>query len=717
MPAAGGETASITGEGTASFGEISFTAPGEYEYLVAETNSGELGYTYAPEYEVTAEVVDENGSLKIAKLYYDGVEQTIGDDGAIPDLAFTNTYEAVKTHVELGVTKAIEGCPRTEGLEKSFTFHLSPVGDAPMPATVTGALAVVTDEGDATFDRINFTKPGTYLYKIHEGTDVVDTEGGEHGDDADNGVAGASAESAGFAGYTYDAKVVYAQVVVSDHGGTLAADSVEYGTMTDGVFAADADQAAAKTFTNIYAPTAAKVVLPVQKVIEGADRPAGSQKDFEFTLTGNDGAPMPEGTGNVISVSDGGTASFGEITFSRPGTYTYTVSETNKGDAGYTYADPQTVTVTVADEDGWLKAVVAVDSKGALNAGADLGAELGKIDGGLPEGGQADATVSTLVFTNSYAPLATDLELPVEKKIEGAERTNGTKDFTFTLAADDEGAPMPVDGGQTVSINDEGDASFGAISFEKADTYHYTVTEENGGAAGYTYAEPHHVTVTVTNNDGRLEAAWTDDADAGASKVTFTNGYAPAAAELSLPISKKIEGDKPASDEAFQFRIEGADGAPMPESELASVTGEGTASFGAIAFDEPGTYGYKVSEVAGDAAGFTYDETVYDVEVTVIDNDGALEATWTANGEAAITFTNKYSNDEAGGGEGGGGKTTKKPTTKAATASKAAASQLSTTGDYLAVGAVALGVVAAIALVVALVMKRRRKADGDDKGE
>lgn len=129
--------------------------------------------------------------------------------------------------------------------------------------------------------------------------------------------------------------------------------------------------------------------------------------------------------------------------------------------------------------------------------------------------------------------------------------------------------------------------------------------------------------------------------------VVFTN--VPKAGVLALPIHKTVEGSTTqGAGIPFTFEIAAVTTeAPLPTPTTAMVTGAGTASFAPITFTHTGAYVYRVTETAGNAGGYQYDDTAYEVTVTVTDVDGQLTAAWTAKKGSetaeALTFTNTYS--------------------------------------------------------------------------
>ena len=135
--------------------------------------------------------------------------------------------------------------------------------------------------------------------------------------------------------------------------------------------------------------------------------------------------------------------------------------------------------------------------------------------------------------------------------------------------------------------------------------------------------------------------------DTSLNTVTFTN--TPKPTELTLSVIKEITGGTTqGAGIPFSFEIAAVTaGAPLPVPATAAVTGTGTVEFAPIAFTRVGTYVYRISETAGNAAGYQYDASIYEVTVTVTDTNGQLNAAWTArNGTAdaeKLIFTNAYS--------------------------------------------------------------------------
>ena len=209
-----------------------------------------------------------------------------------------------------------------------------------------------------------------------------------------------------------------------------------------------------------------------------------ADREFEFTLTGKDGAPMPEGakdgvlTKAVHKPAEGDTADviFGDITYDRVGTYEYTVKET-KGDMPGVAYDGHTAKITVTVTD---------NGRGNL---------------------QAEAKVSESQFVNKYsAQPATGVptDFTLHKRVDGMA-WNENQQFEFTIQGQD-GAPMPKNATVTVGKPTDGDTAsfdFGEIVYTRSGVYRYTVTEIAGNQPGMAY-DGHTATITVeVADDGK----------------------------------------------------------------------------------------------------------------------------------------------------------------------------------------------------------------------
>lgn len=414
-------------------------------------------------------------------------------------------------------------------------------------------------------------------------------------------------------------------------------------------------------FTNVYSVESTKVenAFKVQKKISG--RSWTKADAFTMTLTAQGEAPMPKGAKDGVSTialnKDAQVGNFGTIEYTKPGTYTYVITEQSGDEASLTFSKATyRATVTVTD-----------DGAGKLFAKTKI-AQLTDDDGGA-----AERTVEAAVFTNT----AKTGSLTVKKTVVGGD---SQREFGFTVAlADGDGEPVSgtfgkgehavtfADGKATFTLKDGGEKTVAGLPVGAR----YTVTED--AAEGYTTA--------VNGADGsKAEGAVTED---GAT-VAFTNTYGTATEGRDVStaglFTKTLEGRDWAEGDSFQFALTGEDGAPMPEgsadgSKTVSVTAAGTKAGDRVAFDfgairytlndikdagfaEVGgkrvrakTFTYTVREVRPDdgsaIAGVAYDGHVAMMTVTVTDDgSGNLTATTPAIAEVSGgDFVNTYTTE------------------------------------------------------------------------
>lgn len=601
-------TASVTkddlddkGKAVIDFGTIKYTEPGTYVYRVSEKNAGTTvdGIAYSKNVaEVTVTVTpNKRGELSAAvKVTWSEADET----------EFKNVYtaEPVESSVtdKIDVTKSLTGRDLTAG---EFSFELREIKgeDSELIETVKNAA-----DGMVTFSAIKYTEIGQHTYKLHEV----------------KGNAG---------GIDYDDAVYTIVTTIADNGkGQLVATHE----------LKDAKDVKSIEFKNVYTTNAAEVSLVGKKNLQVADglTPADIAGKFTFTVTGEDGAPMPANAS--VTNHAKGKVDFGKITFTlddlnkalgekpekREHTFTYTVTESGEV-AGVTNDAKlsREVSFTVTD-----------DGKGNLKVSHK------------PDGDVA------FTFTNTYnvTPVETSVtdQITANKILTGRELAAG--EFSFELV---EGDKVVAKGTNAA----DGTIAMDKTIYDKPGEHTYTLREVNGGtiSKGITYGDAKYtIETTITDKgDGTLKA---EHVLKDAKTATFKNTYSvtPTDADLDFDLSKAIDGREWTDGDEFSFTITAPDGAPLPDpatvtvSEYDAKDGIAAIKFGKIRYTAAGTYKYEIRENAGNTVGMTYDSHVATAEVTVTeDGDGNLTANVTKkeNGRFTNTYRTELNYTAAGG--------------------------------------------------------------------
>ena len=325
-----GDEITVNGTSTAEFGELTFDAPGTYEYTVHETTDLGDGWFNAGDVKVTVSVdYAENGRDLVAKVTYDG--------SSIDAAQFDNIHAAPAT-ADLKVTKTVNGGPLQP--HEQFTFTLldkdgKQLGDE---ITIKGS----DDKSEAVFGQLAFDKVGTYEFTIHETSDLGD-------------------------GWTNDGDVKATVTVTRDEATKTLKAEVFYDR-------SDIDGDAAK-FDNKHVASGSATIAVVKQVNGAA--PAADQK-FDFALSANDEASEAKMPTQATATTFGSTAAaFGSVDFTLADAgkrFSYTIHETTPAGEGWTNAPDVTVTLTVGDDnDGDGKLPVTVEySRAAADAAAAL---------------------------------------------------------------------------------------------------------------------------------------------------------------------------------------------------------------------------------------------------------------------------------------------------------------------------------------------------------
>ena len=607
--------------------------------------------TYIIQLKVYLKDVDGKATVVVDKTYMDANEKPIQQ---VP--IFRNSYTA--DPVTLTGNTALHGEKTLNGrdmlADETFDFTLTPANDATTKAIADGVITIANGGDSAQvkggkndtaagfqFGDMKFKKTGTYIFNIDE--TVPETPAG---------------------GMTYDNHTTRVTIVVTDdadYPGKLKAE-VTYDNRT-------ADSATDRAvFKNKYEASFSYHTtggLLVEKVLNGrtmkqgefgftieaqGDAPAVSRDDAAFTN------PQQRASGEADSMQKLLGLHFDQDDAGR--TFTYLVKEDKGSAKGVTYDETRfLVAIKVMDKgDGTLYTITTITPQTKGDDGTYMNGIAKEFNSATdPDNKPA------LRFTNTYeageaAPVSvTD---GFSKELTGRDWRDSDK-FIFTIANIQkpdgvETAPMPAETDVIVTKadlaqNGKAPFDFGSITFTKVGVYKYKVTEQQPVQAGENTIgmnydlTPRIITVTVTDDGtGQLKAAVT----AVENSKTFTNKYVtedlPLDTACGIKVTKVLHGHDMA-DGQFEFSVKAKDAASADKLRIdkdngatftstAAAAGETATLLDSLQMtmtqeDVGKTYSYTFAETKGKAAGYTYDENTYQLDITTNDaGDGTLTA-------------------------------------------------------------------------------------------
>lgn len=632
-----------------NFGTIEYTKPGTYTYVVAEQPGDETSLIFSKAtYRATVTVTDDGAGKLSAKTKIAQLTDDAGDavERTVEAAVFTNTAKTGS----LTVKKTVVGGDSQR--EFGFTVALADGDGEPVSGTFgKGEHAVTFTDGKATFT----LKDGgeKTIAGLPVGARYTVTEDAAEGyTTAVNGADGSKAEG-----------------TVTEAGATAAFTNT-YGTATEG-----RDVSTAGLFT---------------KTLKGRDWAEGDS--FQFALTGEDGAPMPEGSADgskTVSVTAAAVTKAGDKVAFDFGSIRYTLNDIK--DAGFAEVGGKRVrtkTFTykvreVRPDDG--SAIAGVDYDGHVATMTVTVADDGS--GNLTATTPAIAQASGGDFVNTYT---TELDYSARAGVRLSKTLSGRAmeagQFAFTVTADAETAAKlglktgrdayavaAADDGKADLMDIIGGAAGGDVKFTDADagkTYSFTVTETKLGGEGYTNdTAPRTVTIapgydaatgrlTVTTTvakDGvevaRSEVSTADDATETPAPVTvaFQNSYEATGTlggegNVAINATKTLTGRAAAAGE-FSFSVRDAQG-DVVATATNRASGDGEAAelaFSPIAY----TTGSLEQMVADGAATKTADGS-WTIPYTVSEDTAALPAGVTATA-SSFDITVKVTDNGKGG--------------------------------------------------------------------
>lgn len=597
-----GETATVNV--LANKEKVEFTqadAGKTYKYTVKENNGGQKGYSYDETvYNVEIHVTDNNDATltvttKVGDKTYTYKTGEKGETAVIP---FRNTYDASTdneggTKAPVVTNKTMTGRPLTAG---EFTFDVIYKNSKDVVVNDVKNSA----DGTVNFGELSFTIDSLKA-AVKKGDAVQNSDGT----------------------WTVSYTAVEKTNGLTENGITPVKNTFDF-TVTvtdngDGTLKAVTNLPEGHGFTNAYS-TGEPVVVNVNgsKVLsaeEGLTPPDITGK-FTFTLTGEKDVPMPEKT--TAQNDAQGNVDFGKVSFTlenvfgetkasakagepRSKTFTYTVTESGEVAGVTNDKEAKKFTLTVTD-----------DGKGHMTVTKN----------------PADNALFT--FTNTYSiknPITSSVtdQISITKELEGRKMQAG--EFNFELL---EGEKVVATG-----TNDaDGKVTFTELEYNKPGEHDYTVREvvpEDTYGVTYDTSEFMIHTTVTDNSDGTLSVTHTTEGE-----IVFTNVYKAAGTSVTLGASKVLKGNDLTKGQ-FTFQLKDENGNVVAE---AKNNEKGQIIFDTLEYDKAGIYKYTISEVNDKQENITYDAKVYEVTVTVVDDEkGQLKAT--VEGDSAV-FTNQY---------------------------------------------------------------------------
>lgn len=367
-----------------------------------------------------------------------------------------------------------------------------------------------------------------------------------------------------------------------------------------------------------------KASFGLTKVLEDRSWTDADEFKFELSATPKNDAPMPASTDTTVHKPDPdgkGKAAidFGEITFNKPGEYTYEVREV-KGDAGG---------ITYSDNVATFKVTVAVNATGGLKADVE------KISGETE-------------FKNIYAadPVESSVtdRIKATKSLAGRDLAEGEFSFELREVKGEDSELI-----ETAKNDANGNVAFSAIKYTKVGQHIYTLREVKGNAGGVTYDKTVYTVVTTIadNGKGQLVATHKLQGAEDVTKIKFKNSYSVTPENSSVTdkiAATKVLAGRDLKEGEFSFElVEGEDAKVVATG---TNNAEGNITMNAVKYTKAGKHTYTLREVNGGTTskGITYSTAEYTIETTITDNgDGTLEAKHVLKGTEPAEFKNSYS--------------------------------------------------------------------------
>ena len=548
-------------------------ALGEHYFRITEVSGNTPGMTYNSTrglFVVHVTDTDANGEPEFRVENYANTQIT----GNTVTKDFTNTYDVERTFADVNIQKTLVN---NTGVHIPMDiFHFRLVNNADDQEVYT---ATTDASGNATI-RVGNLKEGSYHYTLTE-------------------------VNGGMAGMQYDETVYTVHITVTNAEGTLTAVAQIEGE------AVNTDNTVEAAFANTYTLDAVRHTIAGEKVLNG--RPV-QNGEFSFSLYQTDSAFVIQGSPLQTVANAGNDIVFAPVTYTKIGTYYYSVKENAGTLPGVTYDTTHyhiAVTVGIDSQEPDKLAVTDV--------------EIHKIGANSDTSGNA-------VFVNTYKAAPTEYTLGGTKVLHGRAPRAG--EFSFSLYQENTLI-------ETVTNAADGTFRFSPITYDQAEDVTYTIREEAGNVPGVTYTGAEkwvEVTVSVVDDNGVLKAS----ADKQNADIRIENTYTASPARVTFSGTKTLAGGS-FGDGDFTFRLYQTKASfdiqdAVSTAEISTVNGGYTFY---QSFTKTGTYFFVVTEDAEDPIpGVVYDRSQYRFTVQVMDlGDGQLRASVTDHTTGTGTLT------------------------------------------------------------------------------
>ena len=370
-----------------------------------------------------------------------------------------------------------------------------------------------------------------------------------------------------------------------------------------------------------------KADFGLTKVLEGR---AWTKEDaFEFELTSENNAPMPESATEPVTVSVTNddpnevkaAINFGKIEYKAPGTYVYKVSEKNAG----TTVDGVAYSKNVAK----ITVTVTPNKKGELSADVKV------------TWSEAGENEFKNVYTAEPVESSVTDKIDVTKSLTGRDLAAGEFSFELRELKGEDSKLI-----ETVTNDASGKVKFKAIKYTEVGHHTYKLSEVKGNAGGITYDGTTYTIETTITDNGKGQLVAKHELKGDAEKAEFTNSYKPGSKDSSVTdkiTAKKVLTGRELGLVAGEFRFE------LVEGNVVAATGtnnaDGKIVMGPVTYTEAGEHTYTLRETKASATenGITYSTAQYTIVTTVTDNgDGTLSVEHKLQNAEEAIFENAY---------------------------------------------------------------------------